>query len=87
MPISGSPKAKKNSTTVSGQLRITVTQAVPNQRSDGIGETRNDGDHGAEHQRADHAPQADAQGPEVTRPEQVEVLGHSLHGGSPHLGV
>ncbi len=40
MPISGRPKAKKNSTTVSGQFRITVTHAVPNQRNDGIGETR-----------------------------------------------
>lgn len=41
MPISGSPNAQKNSTIVSGQLRNTVTQAVPTARNGGIGETRN----------------------------------------------
>src|SRR5680860_8989 len=42
MPISGRPNAKKNSNTVNGQLRMTVTQAVPNHRSEAIGETRKD---------------------------------------------
>src|SRR6476661_2644309 len=41
MPSSGRPKAQKNSTTVSGQLRNTVTHAVPVARSGGNGETRN----------------------------------------------
>src|SRR5680860_1146564 len=40
MPISGSPKANMNSTTVSGQLRMTVTHAVPKVRSGATGATR-----------------------------------------------
>ena len=40
MPISGMPKAKKNSTIVSGQFRKTVTHATPRARSGGTGETR-----------------------------------------------
>jgi hypothetical protein len=40
IPISGKPKAMKNSTTVSGQLRTRVTYALPNPRSGATGETR-----------------------------------------------
>jgi hypothetical protein len=40
-PASGSAKANTNSITASGELRNTVTQAVPTQRSGGTGETRN----------------------------------------------
>src|SRR5690606_530873 len=39
-PTSGNPKAMKNSTTVSGQLRSTVTHEVPTARSGGSGDTR-----------------------------------------------
>src|SRR5450759_5803118 len=40
MPISGSPKPNMNSTTVSGQLRMTVTHAVLKVRSGATGATR-----------------------------------------------
>src|SRR5665811_2096394 len=40
MPISGSPNANMNSTTVKGQLRMTVTHAVPKVRSGATGATR-----------------------------------------------
>src|ERR671927_829739 len=40
-PTCGSPNAKRNSTTTSGELRNTVTQARPTKRSGGSGETRN----------------------------------------------
>src|SRR6185436_20864873 len=40
MPISGRPNANMNSTTVKGQLRMTVTHAVPKVRSGATGATR-----------------------------------------------
>ena len=69
----------KNSTTVSGQLRITVTHAVPKPRSAGNGGDPERGDDRPEHEGPDHPPQADAKGAQESGPVEIQVLGDGLH--------
>ena len=74
MPTSGRPKAMKNSTMVSGQLRTTVTQAVPKARSEATGETRKAAITVPSSERAHEAPADDAQRAQEPGPVEVQVV-------------